>query len=427
MIILCNLLRNCRYLSYIITYPSIIVLAYALTAQAASNPWPKTKNNYTTGAVSAIYANKTIETPWPEQYIAPSVNYGLNLVLPDSMQKGLDFSAGYDRTHGLPTIKADYFLPIKAWNDKSIFLSPRISLTGPRESFSLGIGFRHLVNSDTLVGFHSFYDWDRPRGSNLEFLKEAGAGFEFSWLPGYNTDLTMAFNAYIPVNERLLQPGRGDMLIRERYPFGMDGKISLLLPPLYRPLDIRIEGRAHSSRGDRTALESYSGSVSLASRNGMLKGTVEHCHDSFLGDSFNAQGNLLLAFDWVELMNGKNPFSAPYKGSETRYSRKLHDNLHDRVVRKHDIKPERAETRLALASFVSENTVSFSGGFPDLPNSRFTVQISQSPWHDHAEIVTDSRGMYSGKLDLKPGTYKIRLVHKPSGKFSEEATVIVPK
>jgi hypothetical protein len=39
------------------------------------------------------------------------------------------------------------------------------------------------------------------------------------------------------------------------------------------------------------------------------------------------------------------------------------------------------------------------------------------------EVVTDSTGRYSGKLTLPPGSYGIRLIHKPTGRVSSVKTV----
>src|SRR5208337_210403 len=81
---------------------------------------------------------KSIEPEIPELYIDTTLRQGLNEVLPQAFRKGLDFGASYDRTLGLPTMQFDYFLPIKARNDKNVFLTPRCSLSGTKETFSMG-------------------------------------------------------------------------------------------------------------------------------------------------------------------------------------------------------------------------------------------------------------------------------------------------
>jgi len=53
------------------------------------------------------------------------------------------------------------------------------------------------------------------------------------------------------------------------------------------------------------------------------------------------------------------------------------------------------------------------------------VQTASSPWRDRVEMMTDPRGSYSGQLQLPPGTYKIRLVHKPTGLMTAERTITV--
>ena len=205
----------------------------------------------------------------PESYIDPTLKYGLNLVLPQTIRRGLNFDAGYDRWEGLPTMQADYFLPIKGWKDKSIFLSPRISLTGTKESFSIGGGFRHLITSETLVGFHVFHDWTRPRRLKGEYLKEAGVGVEFSALPGRYSDLSMGVNAYFPVNERQTLANHGNSLVREIFPTGFDARVAFLLPAIVDSLDVRMDTELHSYRGDRTDVRGYRAGLSLKSRDGM--------------------------------------------------------------------------------------------------------------------------------------------------------------
>ncbi len=369
--------------------------------------------------------HKAVEIKWPEQYIDPTFNYGLKLVLPEVVRKGLSVDAGYDRWEGLPTMRVDYFLPIKAWTDKSVFLSPRVCLTGQKESFSVGAGFRHLINSDTMIGFHAFHDWVRPRRSGGQFLKEAGVGVDFAALPGRYSDLSLTVNAYFPVNQRRREAHGGNMMVRESLPTGVDAQLGFLLPALVDPLDIRVNGQVHSYRGENTNLTGYKAGVTLSSRNGMFTTVLERERDTLRGDNYNVQGTLTLAFDWSDLLEGKTPFSAPYATPETRFSRNMRDSLHERVVRNHDLPTDRVRTPLRLEAEVVDRTVSFAGAFPNLPLSRVTVQLSQSPWRDAVEVVTDAGGSYRGALRLKPGTYRMRLIHKPTGRISNVRTVIV--
>jgi len=363
----------------------------------------------------------------PESFIDPTVKHGLNLVLPQTIRRGLNFDAGYDRWEGLPTMQADYFLPIKGWKDKSVFFSPRISLTGPKESFSIGGGFRHLISSETVVGFHAFHDWIRPRRLKGEYLKEAGVGVEFSALPGRFSDLNLAVNVYCPINERQTLTNDGNLLVRETFAAGVDARVGFLFPAIVDSLDIRMDGQLHSYRGDRTDVSGYKAGLSVKTRDGMLSAGFEKGRDAGRGEHYKVDGSINLAFDWAALLKGDNPFSAPYKASTTRFSRKMRDTLHDRVRRKHDLPTDRTESRVTLAANISDDTLIFSGGFPDLPNARVTLQTSQSPWQDHADVVTDSTGRYSGRLTLPPGTYRIRLIHKPSGRASGVKTVEIDR
>ncbi|MBI4964919.1 MAG: inverse autotransporter beta domain-containing protein [Desulfomonile tiedjei] len=361
----------------------------------------------------------------PEHYIDPALNHGLKLVLPQTIRQGLRFDAGYDKWEGLPTMQADYFLPVKGWTDKSVFFSPRISLNGTKESYSIGAGFRNLITSEMLVGFHAFHDWTRGRRTRGEFLKETGVGLEFTALPGYNSDITLSVNAYFPTNEKLTFTNDGEKLIREKFSSGADARLKLLLPPVVNFLDMKVDAQVHSYRGERTDLTGYNAGLSVNTRDGMLRGSVERGRDAFRGEYYKVEGNVTLAFDWVDLLKGENPFSAPYKPSATRFSRKIRDSLYDRAVRKHDLPTDRTESRITLAANVVDDTVSFNGGFPELPNTRITVQTSQSPWQDTEEVVTDSSGRYSGSLTLPPGQYRMRLVHKPSGRASAIKTIVI--
>jgi hypothetical protein len=361
----------------------------------------------------------------PEHYIDPTLNYGLTLVLPDTLRKGLKFDAGYDRWEGLPTVQADYFLPVKGWSDKSLFFSPRVALSGTKETYALGAGFRHLISSETLIGFHAFHDWARHRRHKGDFMKEVGVGLEFSALPGNYSDLSFTVNAYLPANERITIGQDGNLVIREKFTSGMDARLKFLFPPLTDYLDIRIDTRVHRYQGRQTDVSGYSAAVSVNTRDGWLSATVEQGRDAYTGDYYRVDGNLSLAFDWMELLKGKNPFAAPYQASSFRFSRKMRNGLYDRVARKHDVPMDRTEARVTLAANVEEDTVSFFGGFPDMPNSRVTVQTSQSPWQDAMQVVTDSSGFYSGKLKLPPGEYRLRLIHKPTGRISAVRTIVV--
>jgi hypothetical protein len=74
---------------------------------------------------------------------------------------------------------------------------------------------------------------------------------------------------------------------------------------------------------------------------------------------------------------------------------------------------------------VAGDTVTFTGGFPNLPYSTLTVQVSQSPWRDYSEIVTDEQGVYYGAISMPPGVCKIRVLHKPSGWATPPKTVVI--
>jgi hypothetical protein len=361
----------------------------------------------------------------PEQFIDSAVNYGLNFVLPETIRNGLIFDAGYDRWSRRTTLKMDSFLPVKAWSDKSLFVSPRVCLTGTRETLSVGCGMRKLIGSDAMIGFHTFHDWVRSRGSNGSFLREVGAGVELSALPGKYSDLSLAVNAYLPVNERTRVVRKGRALARESLSYGGDAQVSFLLPALSDRFDIQLDGPIHSYKARETNVSGYSGSVTVSSRDGMLTASFERGRDTSLGDNFEVRGGLTLAFDWADLLEGKNPFSSPYGGCLPRFNRKIRDSLYARPVRQYDLPTDRTERSITFSSAVDEDTVTFHGIFPDLPNAPVTVQVAQSPWRDIMKLTTDARGAYAGKLHLPPGEYRVRLIHKATGMVTGTAHVAV--
>jgi len=232
-------------------------------------------------------------------------------------------------------------------------------------------------------------------------------------------------NAYVPSNERVRLGQDGNLLIKEKFTSGFDARLKFLFPPVTDYLDFRVDARVHNYRGEQINVSGYSATLSVNTRDGLLTTSFEQGRDAYVGNYYRVDGNLNLVFDWTELLEGRNPFAAPYKASSFRFTRKMRDGLYDRVSRKHDLPTDRTERRVTLAANVYDDTVSFFGGFPDLPHSRVTVQTSQSPWQDAAQVVTDSSGSYFGKLRLPPGEYRLRLIHKPTGRMSGVRTIVV--
>jgi hypothetical protein len=99
--------------------------------------------------------------------------------------------------------------------------------------------------------------------------------------------------------------------------------------------------------------------------------------------------------------------------------------LYQRVARNYDVPGDRRERRIPLTARVADDVVSFSGAMPEVAKEKLTVQTSQSPWVGRSEVMTDSRGFYSGSLKLPSGRYKLRLIHRSSGKTSEVTNVHV--
>jgi hypothetical protein len=366
---------------------------------------------------------KTIETP--DFYLNSMLRQGLNLVLPQPVQKGLKFEAGYDRFEHLPTGQIDLFIPLRSRPDKTMFFAPRFSFSGSRESLSLTAGFRRLLTADSMLGVYAFHDWVRPRRLSGEFLREIGLGVEFSAAPGKFSDLTLKVNTYFPVNERYTQKSDGSAVIKEMLPTGVDANLNFLLPAFTKYADIRLEGQLQSYHADATAIVGYKTGLDIQTRNGLLGLTLETGHDTRYGSEHKIQGTVKLTFDWMELAEGRNPFSAPYKVSDLRFAPKMQDRLYDKVSRKYDLPMDKTEAKMTLLTQVDGDTLSFSGAFPHLSNSSLTLQVSQSPWADHVEVPTDNSGDYTGQVRLTPGIYRIRLIHKPTGRVTAERSVVI--
>lgn len=362
-----------------------------------------------------------------ERRLPYSFGYGLRMVLPEPLRNNFDFSGGFDKWTNLPTVKTECLVPIKAWPDKSIFFSPRVNLTGFKESYSIGAGVRQLITSEMMIGFHTFYDWTRPRRSDLDYLREAGVGIEFSALPGRFSDLTVSANAYFPINSREEIRNNGVVFLKESLPTGGDARISLLLPPIVSWLDFRVDASAHRYVGQKSDLSGYRTALSVNSRDGLFNMTLEQGQDSRFGHNYGITAGVHMAFDWNALLNAENPFSAPYNCSDMRFNRKIRNSLFSKVNRKYDLPEDRFEQRCTLMASVLGDTVTFTGGFPNLPYSTLTVQISQSPWRDYSEITTDDNGSYYGAISLPPGVCKMRLLHKPSGRATEPKSLVITK
>ena len=153
--------------------------------------------------------------------------------------------------------------------------------------------------------------------------------------------------------------------------------------------------------------------------------TLDQGADSRFGHIYGVTAGIRMAFDWNALINAENPFSAPYHYSETRYNRKIRNSLFSKVNRKYDLPEDRVERRSTLMASVMGDTVTLTGGFPNLPYSTLTVQVSQSPWQDYSEVTTDDNGSYYGAISLPPGVCRLRVLHKPSGRVTEPKTVVV--
>ena len=392
------------------------------------------------------------DVAWPEDYISPTVNYGLSLVLPHFVREGLEFSASYDRWEGLPTLSADYFQSLKVWSYKTLFVRTRINLSGKEERLSFGGGFRQALTNRSMVGVHSFHDWVRMRGSGHRYLREAGVGFKVYALPGWYSDLSLSGNYYFPVNERSQRQVGGNAVVSESLLGGGDLQVKCQLPALVDWLDDQVAAEVHTYRVYATIHSGFKVGLSANTRDGMLGIRLQRGYETEFGDTISIKGTISLAFDWLALKRGNMPFSAPYTVPQYRNGGDVSRSLHSRTTRKMDMPlGSRSEKRITFGATISYDTVSFVGRFPTPSKTKLTVQVSlpkasyqssddlingqPSPksmvqdslprWRDRGEITTDMRGEYSGQVSLPPGRYKIRIFHRPSGTVSNEETVII--
>jgi hypothetical protein len=275
-----------------------------------------------------------------------------------------------------------------------------------------------------MVGFHLFHDWTRARSTSEPFLKEVGAGLEWFIQPGGFSDVSFVANAYIPVNEREGFTSDRASLVRERFLFSWDARLTILLPALVESLEVRAHLEAHGTHG--AAQGGGKAGLTVSSRDGLWRVAAEAGRDAISGERYKVDCGVNLAVDWLQVVEGKNPFSAPYKALPPRAPRKLAEALYDKAFRRYDLPTQREEIRTALSTITTGDEVRFVGGFPDLPSETLTVQTASSPWKDAGEVIADSRGFFSGSLKLPPGTHRIRLTHKPTGRMSETRTVTIP-
>ncbi len=400
-------------------------LCELLKNQSIKQPGYKTKLELTNLYKEKAPEPKLKQTASPETYIDTTVKFGLNKIIPKSVQKNLHYNVGYDRLEGLPTLQFDYFLPIRHWSDKSVFFAPRLSVTGSRESIGLGAGYRHMLSADAMVGFHVFHDWARSRRGAGDYLRQIGVGSELSLLPGRHSDLTLGINGYFPVNERFTLKNDSTAVVRESLPTGYDARMGFQLPALTNLFDVRIDGTAGRLTGDASTTSNYNTSLNIKARNGLWNVTAEYGKDNRFGENYKLEAGVNLTFDSIALLEGSNPFAAPYQASDMRFDRRVHSSLYQKVSRKYDLPTDRKEHKVTLFTEVEKETLYFSGGFPHLPNSLVTLQTSQSPWGDCLDVTTDDAGAYSGRIQLTPGIYKIRLLHKPTGRLSNPKTVVI--
>ena len=141
----------------------------------------------------------------------------------------------------------------------------------------------------------------------------------------------------MPVNERLSMSRNGEALVRESLPAGFDARLAFLLPALVDWFDLRVDARGHSYFGGKSDNTGYTAGLSLITRDGLLRASIEQERRTPRQEGFRVEATVNLAFDWKELLEDRIPFSAPYRVPAKRYSRNIRDGLYERVTRKHEL------------------------------------------------------------------------------------------
>jgi hypothetical protein len=359
---------------------------------------------------------KPTEIEWPEYYIDPAVDYGLSLILPAAVNKRITVDTWYDRWEGRPTITTDMFMQFWRRERQSFFVCPSAALRGNTERLSLEAGYRRLLGSKAMFGLVAFHDRQRIRGSDGTFIAQTGAGLELSVLPGHYSDILIKGNVYIPSDERTRLTEAGRVLVKERLAGGVDVKTDVRLPALINGLDISFRGEYRRFGADASSRYAYDLGLAASSQDGLASVGFDWSRNKSGSRVAKVHANISVAFSFDDLFSDGDWRRPAGNAGALPWERDLKQELDKRVDRRRDHSVTRSKRRISLAARVIGNGVRFGGEFPGLNNGTLTVQTAQSPWKDVTNIRTNGKGYYSGTIMLPEGLYKLRLIHKPTGR-----------
>lgn len=366
------------------------------------------------------------EIQWPEYYIDPVLNHGLDLFLPVGIRQKLSMTAGYDRWKQSPTISLDYSSTLWETPNGRLFLLPHLAYEVNDSQFSLGASYRKIALDNLFISLNAWHNWRRIGVVNKNTLGQFVAGVEVGALPGLHSDLTFSANFYSPSNAVETYDIGNSAFVQKSLAKGADARLSLKLPAINKHFDTELSGSIATFKGIATDTLEYSAGASIAARNGLARLRADYSYTSNKGaieDNLSVGAEFTMVFDWLELSMGENPFSAPYSVGADRYDRDLSQELNRTASKQNSTPVDEVQRPRALQAAIFGNSVRFQAGFQDLPNQEILVQTSQSPWITRKVIYSDDYGFCSGKIQLAPGRYLLRLLHQKTGRASSPIEV----
>jgi hypothetical protein len=285
-----------------------------------------------------------------------------------------------------------------------------------------------MWTENLFIGLNVWHDWKSPAADSSHSLRQVVAGMELSALPGRHSDLSLAANVYLPANSLEYYNSENGVVIRKKIAGGAEAAVRFKLPAMNQYFDAEAHGEFNAFRGMDTDTLGYSGGLTFSSRNGLAVVSADYGYDrnGEVGERrYSLAAELSMVFDWTAALHGSNPFSAPYPASDQRFDRDLSASVGSRASRNHEARVDEIERPIGLSAAVYGNSVEFQAGFPDLPNSEFLVQTSQSPWIDRGVIRSDQNGLCAGRIRLESGIYLLRLKNKATGRYTNPVEIQV--
>jgi hypothetical protein len=361
-------------------------------------------------------------------YIDPFVNYGLDNALPEDIRSRLRMEAGYDRWEQSPTLVMDYLSPIVERSSEGLFFNPRVSYYDNKGNVALGASIRRMWNDRLFIGLNAWHDWKDLDSGSSPPLRQVTAGIEVSALPGRHSDLVFSANLYLPANKVTEYDHQKSAMLSSQISKGVDASLSYKLPAMSQYIDAGLSGGMSAFERAQSNSLGYNGGFNISSRDGLAAMRADYSYEGSteIGEeTISLSAEINMVFDWAAALRGENPFSAPYTVSTERFNRDISTNVKQRAARLYNVPVNVVEKPIALSASVNGNEVAFQAGFPELPDSEFMVQTSQSPWLDRGVIRSDGSGFCKGSIALAPGTYLLRLKHLSTSKITRPIEIVI--